>query len=444
MIEPIIIGPATLYRGDCLDVMRTLPDDSVDSIVTDPPYGIRFMGKAWDGTDIENKTAARRAMESHAPGSGPNGGHKSAAAEAGKYELTPKAMRAFQEFSRAWAVEAMRVLKPGGHLLSFSSARTYHRMVCGIEDAGFEIRDQIAWIFGSGFPKSHNLDGNWKGWGTALKPAHEPICVARKPFNDTVANNVLQYGTGALNIDGCRVPIDLDADATQLRTMDRGQRTNDTSGQVWGLSKAMGDTPQVVRPDGRWPANLIHDGSEEVLAIFPDSNGQQGAVGPQHGPKDCVNVYGNYGPREQCEPRNDAGSAARFFYSPKASRADRNEGLEGLEGQLTDDGRKVPADNAYQRGKTLRQNHHPTVKPTDLMRYLCRLVTQPGGVVLDPFLGSGSTGKAAILEGFRFIGIEQDEDENGNSLGYIDIATGRIERAIKTLAENTAQQELFG
>jgi len=436
MNNPIIIGKATLYHGDCLEVMRTMPDCSVDSIVTDPPYGIRFMGKAWDGADIEKKTAARRNLESHCPGAGPNGGHKSVAAEAGKYELTPKAMRAFQEFSRAWAVEALRILKPGGHLLSFSSARTYHRMVCGIEDAGFEIRDQIMWVFGSGFPKSHNLTDDWKGWGTALKPAHEPICVARKPLIGTVAENVLQHGTGALNIDACRIELNGD-----YKCGANGRPSQTGLGDNY--DSAVANQPSDV---GRWPANLIHNGSEEVLACFPDSNGQQGAVTGDEPSSKTNAVYGDFNGRPASQPRNDAGSAARFYYCAKASRADRNEGCEGMPEKIggmvsNTSGQHITRRDGGAPGP--RANHHPTVKPTELMQYLIRLVTQPGGTTLDCFMGSGSTGKAAILEGFKFIGIEQDEDENGNPLGYIDIATGRIEHAIKTLADNTAQQEMF-
>lgn len=459
--HPIPNERFTLHHGDCLAVMRGMADGSVDSIVTDPPYGIRFMGKAWDGADIEARAGVRRRAASHAPDSGPNGGHKSIAAEAGKYDLAPAAMRAFQEFSEEWAREAFRVLKPGGHLLAFSSPRTYHRMACGIEDAGFELRDQIMWVFGSGFPKSMNVanaihdaaigqpqggkkpssanhgkfkggcsDENksgkgfgagpgqfmaeaggktdrvlvdaarqWDGWGTALKPAHEPICVARKPFTGTVAANVLVHGTGAINIEACRVG--------------GGVRFNAPAGNVAGgnvLNMSAQGVPQDAEGTtaaGRWPANLIHDGSDEVLDAFPDAPVQQAdasATAPS------AKTSGIYGPMKRLgeasqdsendgavgfkmKPgarRLDAGSAARFFYCAKANKKDRGDG-----------------------------NTHPTVKPTDLMAYLCRLVTPPGGLVLDPFLGSGSTGKAAMREGFRFIGIELDRD-------YLAIANGRI------------------
>lgn len=369
--------------------------ETVDSIVTDPPYGLvsvvkrfgkdgsapaksdgptgvyrrastGFMGQAWDGTGIEQDPSFWRLC--------------------------------------------LDVLKPGGHLLAFAGTRTWHRIAVAIDDAGFEIRDSLMWLYGTGFPKSHDVavsidkaargvphggadptspnhgkyrtqategrrsendagqgfgagpgafmreSGNknarclreeaapWQGWGTALKPAFEPIIVARKPLVGTVAQNVLRHGTGALNIDACRVPIDPEADATQLRTMNRSKRENDTSGQAWGLSKGASDTPTVVRDDGRWPANVLTDGT------LP-------------------------------------GDQWRFFYTAKASKRDRNTDWQG---------NPVPL------------NLHPTVKPTDLMRWLVTLVTPPGGTVLDPFAGSGSTGKAARAAGFRFIGIEAD------------------------------------
>lgn len=373
-------------------------------------------------------------------------------------------------------VEALRVAKPGAHLLAFGGDRTHHRLMVAIEDAGWEIRTCIYWAYGSGWPKSldvskaidkaagverekvpvgapvkrmipgadQNSTGSWikdngreyqpgveipatdatkqwQGWGTALKPAVEIIVMARRPLSEsTVAANVLKHGTGTLNIDGCRVPVDVAADASQMRTMQRGQRTDDTSGQVWGTNKNGGDTPQVVRPEGRWPATLIHDGSDEVLACFPDSKGQLAAAkigGEAH-------KNGIIGAMERQpispEPRNDTGSAARFFYCAKASKSDREEGLkpkqvkaEHIQGDL------------YIGGSEVRKNNHPTVKPTALMRYLCRLVTPPGGLVLDPFMGSGSTGKAALQEGFRFVGIELDEEH-----GYFGIACARIKAAV--------------
>lgn len=346
-----------IHLGNCLEVLKGIPDNSVDSIVTDPPYGLAFMGKKWD------------------------------------YDVPEQAI---------WQ-ECLRVLKPGGHLLAFAGTRTQHRMAVRIEDAGFEIRDMIAWVYGSGFPKSMDVskaidkaagavrevvgfdaakatqqtakkgtqaygDFNgqtglitepatdaarqWEGWGTALKPAIEPITVARKPFKGTVAANVLAHSTGALNIDGCRVRM---SDGEKNPSIARYASTKQQGNNGWGhvnRGARFDDSAAASAALGRWPANLIHDGSYEPTELL--------------------------------------GDAARFFYCAKTSRKDRGEG-----------------------------NTHPTVKPTDLMAYLCRLVTPPGGVVLDPFMGSGSTGKAAMREGFHFIGIEMDAD-------YLAIAEARI------------------
>ncbi|MCA3736043.1 MAG: site-specific DNA-methyltransferase [Phenylobacterium sp.] len=361
-----------LFLGDCLDALRQLPDASVDAVVTDPPYGLSFMGKKWD------------------------------------YDVPSV---------EVWA-ECLRVLKPGGHLLAFAGTRTQHRMAVRIEDAGFEIRDMIAWVYGSGFPKSLDVskaidraagaerefmpvgssvkrlipgaeqdktgswikdDGRiyqpgvsapatdaarqWQGWGTALKPALEPITVARKPLSGTVATTVLEHGTGALNVDGCRVGTDGGC---------AGAGAGAGAGaRVFG-NGLNGSFAPTVPGLGRWPANLIHDGSEEVTGLL--------------------------------------GEAARFFYTPKADGTDRNEGTDA-------------------------RNIHPTVKPTDLMQYLCRLVTPPGGTVLDPFMGSGSTGKAAQMEGFRFIGCERDPD-------YFAIAKARVETAHGSLFASIADIEV--
>ena len=322
-----------LLHGDCLEWMRELPDCSVDACVTDPPYGLSFMGKKWD------------------------------------YDVPTVDV---------W-VEVLRVLKPGGHLLAFAGTRTQHRMAVRIEDAGFEIRDMIAWCYGSGFPKSHNLDGNWTGWGTALKPAMEPITVARKPLlESTVAANVLEHGIGAINVDGCRVGTN-------------GGTTRSEQAPYAASGWRTGHKIETLNA-GRWPANLIHDGSDEVMGLFPAQAGAAAPVHRRNGDK-FRHSYGAFaGNIDEAGStfHADTGSAARFFYCAKASKADREQG-----------------------------NGHPTVKPTDLMRYLCRLVTPPGGVVLDPFMGSGSTGKAALLEGFGFIGIEREAE-------YLEIARGRI------------------
>lgn len=375
-----------VIHGDCLEVLRGMADASIDAIVTDPPYGLSFMGKKWD------------------------------------YDVPSV---------EVWA-ECLRVLKPGGHLLAFAGTRTQHRMAVRIEDAGFEIRDLIAWVYGSGFPKSHN--GPWGG--TALKPALEPITVARKPLVGTVDANWREHGTGALNIEACRVAVD-DKDYARNCSGDRGHsgtRGADAEGAT-NLHAGGGSASS----SGRWPANLIHDGSDEVLAAFPHAPGQMAKASASDTQRAGQNTYGVMSRGSNgASPRGDAGSAARFFYCAKASKKDRDEGLDDFPLATTSDGRAIAADNSYQRGKTERSNTHPTVKPTDLMRYLCRLVTPPGGVVLDPFMGSGSTGKGAVLEGFRFIGIEREAE-------YVEIARARIEAAIpKPPNENEKPQpDLF-
>lgn len=336
---------AQVIHGECLEVLRDMADSSVDSIVTDPPYGLSFMGKRWD------------------------------------YDVPS---------SDIWA-ECLRVLKPGGYLLAFAGTRTQHRMAVRIEDAGFEIRDMIAWVYGSGFPKSHN--GEWGG--TALKPALEPITMARKPMAGTVEQNWREHGTGALNIDECRV-----------------------AGEPWkphsatGLASAKffteGDAPVIDKAPhdaGRWPANLIHDGSEEVLAAFPGGMGGNAHSG-------FADLTGN---------------CSRFFYCAKASAADREDGLDGFD--IKPAGALQERADGSLGSVTRRRNTHPTVKPTELMRYLCRLVTPPGGLIVDPFAGSGSTGKAAVLEGFDFIGIEREAQ-------YVEIARARISAV-------SAQKSLF-
>lgn len=414
-----------------LQGLKGFPDHSFDSIVTDPPYELGFMGKSWDASGIAYNVELWR--------------------------------------------ECLRVLKPGGHLLAFSGSRTYHRMTCAIEDAGFEIRDQIQWIYGSGFPKSldvskaidkangkHGRDikpfadditapateaaKQWNGWGTALKPAHEPIAVARKPLVGTVAANVLQFGTGAINVDGCRVA------ATGERLGGGGEKAATFAGKEGYDRPWMHDSDIVARHAakvsanveraselGRWPANVIHDGSDEVRAAFPNAGGQRGAITGDEPSSQTNIVYGEFNGRPASSPRNEIDkSAARFFYCAKASKADRDEGLDAFTtatpGELTG-GRSAGSAglNSPRAGAGRTEggkNIHPTVKPTDLMRYLCRLVTPPGGVVLDPFAGSGSTGKAAILEGFHFIGFELDPE-------YAKIAKSRIDSAVNITHDAT-------
>jgi site-specific DNA-methyltransferase (adenine-specific) len=348
-------------------------------------------------------------------------------------------MRAFQEFSRQWAVEALRLLKPGGHLVSFASPRTYHRMVCGIEDAGFEIRDGLQWLFGSGMPKSrdiakalakkkHAQAEQWDGWGTGLKPAYEPIALARKPFRGPLECNVVTHGTGALNIEACRIETDENLNGGAYSANGRGS-VSPSLHQLGGMNKIGATAGEYVQPVGRWPANVLHDGSEEVVAMFPAAPGQKGEIKYDEGARTSGNVYNNTMKRGH-EPsaqrryadqgvtdfaalpgmrRFDKGSAARFFYSPKTSSADRHEGLEHPGPQFRQHSTLRDAEKLM-KAQTRKGNHHPTVKPTALMRWLVRLVTPPGGRTLDPFVGSGSTGKAAVLEGFDFDGIEVDNE----------------------------------
>jgi DNA modification methylase len=422
--------PFKIDCGDCLPILRSIPEHSIDSIVTDPPYGLAFMGKNWD-----------RAVP--------------------PVEI--------------WR-ECLRVLKPGGHLLSFAGTRTQHRMACAIEDAGFEIRDMIAWVYGSGFPKSldvskaidkaagaeretkriqyspqqlnckagqnerpwmkeaervgyHELQGDtpatpaaaqWQGWGTALKPALEPITVARKPLIGTVAANVLAHGTGGLNVDGCRV-------GGWKPQVTQGVNRNATSWNVARERQLSGTSNE-----GRWPANLIHDGSDEVVGLFPETKSPSGTTVRSYGAYKTIGGSSNHRPchdsgqtRETVNGFADSGSAARFFYCAKASKADRDDGCEGLEAKARPTMGSGIGGQPDQ-SKPNNRNTHPTVKPTALMRYLCRLVTPPGGIVLDPFMGSGSTGKAAILEGFRFVGIEREAK-------YCEIATARIQNVRRGL-----------
>jgi DNA modification methylase len=506
-MEPVIeLDGVRVFHGDCRDVLAVLPDNSVDSIVTDPPYELGFMGKSWDASGIA-------------------------------YD------------SDVWG-QCLRVLKPGGHLLAFGGTRTWHRLAVAVEDAGFEVRDSIAWMYGSGFPKSldvskaidkgqgvnrdrqlqftawmrstgitaeqineatgtamashylteksqpaiatadlfdklrpylpevpeaierlvaertgiewtaykqrevigqkawsnsanhfvpgenHkarvNLDETapatleaekWQGWGTALKPAFEPIVVARKPLSGTVAETVLEWGTGGLNIDGSRI-----AGGERPLILSNNEKSANAFGDGLNGSKHGGTFTQ-----GRWPANVILD--EVTAGLLDEQSGNvKGQVGMTktkgghrfiEGDTETVQKF-DYG-------KTDSGGASRFFYCSKASKRDRNEGLEDLEAQrhadrVTDDG--VGGDNPRNRSNQAKQNFHPTVKPTALMRYLVKLVTPPGGTVLDPFTGSGSTGKAAILEGFDFVGVELTDD-------YLPIIEGRLKWALENQDEGT-------
>ena len=349
-----------LLNGDCIEQMQKLIDEGVqvESVVTDPPYELGFMGKSWDASGI-----------------------------------------AFDK--KTWEL-AFQLLKPGGYLLAFSASRNYHRMAVAVEDAGFEIRDQIMWIYGSGFPKSLNLGD---GWGTALKPAHEPIVMARKFIEGTNKNNREKYGTGGINIDGCRVGKEI------------------LEEQIAGRSNKIGtfERKDMITPkrEGRYPANVMHDGSDVVQDIFPKTSKSTGGKTKSA----FGDIYGNYSGdvlSSSAGGFGDEGSAARYFYCPKTSKSERNEGLfEFDDKQYSHDGRKKSIENPYQRNKSISKNSHPTVKPFELMKYLCRLVTPKGGTVLDPFMGSGSTGMAAKDEGFNFIGIEREKE-------YFKISEQRI------------------
>ena len=452
-----------LHNGDCLNILKMMIEDEVfvDSIVTDPPYELGFMGRSWDSTGI-----------------------------------------AFQK--ETWEL-CFKVLKPGGHLLAFSGSRTYHRMAVAIEDAGFEIRDQVMWLYGSGFPKSMNVGkaldkklgneresfgtklkkagdmrggnyvkggdyksieieitkGNteWEGWGTALKPAHEPLVLARKPLSEkSVVDNVLKHRTGGINIDECRVEgNDAKYPDTNPDFRDQGRQSKENMGidklsfgqtenvkrkkvvrksrdenGVWtndnsGM-KAEGSEYADADPRGRFPSNVMHDGSDVVKDIFPNTKGfvsngdakvgetSKGAIPPLR--RGNATSYG------------DDGSASRYFYCAKTSKAERNQGLDNLPTKKASSmpGRRNPDDmkdskidnDVTGRFVTQKKNIHPTVKPIKLMKYLCRLITPKGGTILDPFMGSGSTGMAAKEENFDFVGIEKEEE-------YFNIATARIE-----------------
>ncbi len=402
-------------QGDNILSLKKLPDNSIDSVVTDPPYGLSFMNKKWD--------------------------HQVPSIEFWK--------------------EVYRVLKPGGHVLSFGGTRTYHRMTVNIEDAGFEIRDQIMWLYGSGFPKSHNIGksvdkirGNerevvgskgsyrdirsgsldaqltedrdrielsetkgtseWEGWGTALKPANEPICVARKPISEkTVADNVLKWGTGGINIDGCRVSLEDGEDTSR--------KLSGANDGIFNSSKVVGSVDNKWQ-EGRFPANIILD-EEAGMALDEQSGISKSGKPRTRKGGGIIFESGGYDKEEEyfCNTEyGDKGGASRFFYCPKVSKKERNVGCDDLEEKdmntLNSGLGGVPQESRSNKIK----NNHPTVKPIELMAYLCRLITPPNGIVLDPFMGSGSTGCAAIKEGFRFCGMEMDED-------YFEIATKRIQ-----------------
>lgn len=444
-----------IFKGDCREVMDKLIAKGVlfDSIVTDPPYELGFMGKHWDSKGVS-----------------------------------------FQK--ETWE-RCYKILKPGGHLLAFGGSRTFHRIAVAIEDAGFEIRDTIMWLYGSGFPKSLDVSKaidklergvpqggadptspnhgkyrtsktegkrgigdigqgfgaggskflatgdydkearsniceaaeQWQGWGTGLKPAVEPIVMARKPLEEkSIAENVLKYGTGAINIDGCRV----EAEPELAKNWERHQSKSAEEGRNAMNGGFATIDLRPYTPSGRWPANVIHDGSAEATEGF-DKFGETGNKigepytyeGREYEAEGFINTVRPKAPSNY----NDSGSPSRYFYCAKASKRDRNEGCEELEDKHWKMNHLGGGDKLGLQGSVegVSKNNHPTVKPTDLMQYLCRLVTPPNGTVLDPFMGSGSTGKAAMYEGFNFVGIDMEDD-------YIEIAKARIEYA-KTIKE---------
>ena len=435
-----------LLQGDCLEVMRGLEGNSIDCIVTDPPYALEFMGKGWD-------------------------------------KVLPSV--------EVWE-ECLRVAKPGAMLLAFGGTRTYHRLTCAIEDAGWEIRDCVMYVYGSGFPKSHNISkaidkmkgtekiigkgkagktalgqsSSWNktynpheynitepncpeakkydGYGTALKPAYEPIVLAMKPLDGTFAENVLKWGVGGLNIDGCRVGYPEGDDAYQ-KGIDRAKQPRADirgggfhTGTDWGKKKRT--VASGMKPQGRWPANVIHDGSEEVVSLFPETGKSTGGMSKGGMGKRCYGKYKLNKTAQNTGGLGDSGSAARFFYCAKASKAERNMGCEELKPKQRDLSRKkgnVGGDNPRNRGVKKVLNNHPTVKPLKLMEYLVTLLSPPeNGSVIDPYMGSGTTGIACKNLGYDFIGIEIDKE-------YFKIAKKRINHVEKSSSSNNAYEEFF-
>jgi len=433
-----------IIQGDCLEIMKEIPDNSIDTIITDPPYALGFMGKAWDKFPTDRgarKPFANQSKESKL------GGHP------------------YQEWTRQWAKEALRVAKPGATLLCFGGTRTWHRMACGLEDAGWIIKDTLMWLYGSGFPKSLNigkavdkLQGNerkvigkkitpsgqkypegyeknselftrasadltignseWEGWGTALKPAWEPIIMAMKPNEGSYAENALKWGVAGLNIDGGRIGIE------------KIQAHHAPKGTFAGGEPDRGSDTNYYTNQGRFPANLLLD--EEAAEMLDEQAPQTGALAPvKSGQKGFGGIiYGKYkqaGDDGKTFYGDKLSGASRFFYVAKASKSERDMGLDEFEPQKVNDGRQTPIDNPFQRGETPRHNIHPTVKPLKLMEYLCILTKTPtGGIILDPFAGSGTTCMAAKKVGRDFIGIEKEPE-------YVKIAEARLNAIQKPL-----------
>lgn len=381
------IAKVRVEHGDCLDVMARLADEGlrVDGVITDAPYHLASIVERLGSPDAAPIQSGKTGAYARA-----SAGFMGQQWDGGDIAFRPETWRL-----------VFALMKPGAHLVAFSATRTYHRMACAIEDAGFEIRDQIGWLYGTGFPKSHNLDGEWGGWGTSLKPAWEPIVLARKPLLGSVPENMAVFGTGALNIDGCRIHApDAQGGAYTVKRLAPGAQVNATG--AWKQDEVYhGET----KP-GRWPANVVHDGSDEVLAAFA-AFGERGAIAPVHrrNADKFRNVYnGSFkGNIDEAGStfRGDSGTAERFFYSAKATDAERIVLCTEC------DARSFGKPRCAHDAKFFKS--HPTVKPIELMRWLVRMVTPPGGLVLDPFAGTGTTGAAAIAEGCQALLIERED-----------------------------------
>lgn len=436
--DVVEIGRGLLIVGDCVEAMEAMPEASIDAIVTDPPYGLEFMGEAWDAPWRDKAIVADPATEGGAQdGAGGNAYSRSRVRYQNAWTTTrardarakdmddpvkAKYLRhnvsydrrpsELQAFHHRWCVAALRVLKPGGYLVAMSGTRTYHRLACAAEDAGFEIREMVTWTYGSGFPKSHNLRGEHEGRGTALKPSNEPCLVARVPFRGSIADNVEAHGTGALNVDACRVPVSDDDPVNRMEFVQNGERT------VYGNFSSDGRRDMAPK-GGRWPPRTLLDpaAAEEMDRQSGPVGGAAPASGPTRTSTSTSTSRGVFA-GTQAPPvfHGAAEGASRFFpvferdhedaepfwpfrYVAKPARAEREAGLH----------------DAGDR----RANVHPTVKPVALMRWLARLVTPPGGVCLDPFAGSGTTPIACEVEGIEWIGVERDPS-------YAEISRTRI------------------
>jgi site-specific DNA-methyltransferase (adenine-specific) len=412
-----------LHCGDLFDVLPTLADESVDACVTDPPYGLGFMAKDWDVPGGIGAFPMRRRVETDAVNTGASrqGGRQRSCADFQKRQN--RDAQAMQAEAEQWAREVFRVLKPGAHLVAFGGTRMYHRLTAGIEDAGFEIRDCLSWLYGSGFPKSLNV-GN--GQGTALKPAWEPIVLARKPTAGTVAANVLRHSTGALNIDACRIVTDdpLGGGAEKADTIGREGHEgwdrpwkHDDSARATHAAKIRANV-EKAETLGRWPANVLLD-EDAATALDEQTGDLLGCNTPKTMDSGGKSIFGIGQPGYVY---GDSGGASRFYYVAKPSREERDMGCYDLPHKQRDDSRKdgnPGGDTPRNRGLQPRGNFHPTVKPVELMRWLVRLVTPINGTVLDPFTGSGTTGMACAYEQRQFIGIEREAE-------YVEIAERRI------------------